>query len=163
MTGLGPVERETVTDIIDVVDSTTMDPAENPAPAAKGLSTEELAAELLARADGDPVRLVGPGGLLGELTKRVLEAALEAELTEHVGYEPYDRAGHHSGNSRNGSRSKTVITDIGPIEIDVPRDRAGTFEPVMVPKRKRRLGGVDEMVLSLSELPPAQRTGSVSW
>ena len=150
MTGLSPVERETVTDIIDVVDSTTMDPAEDPAPAAKGLSTEELAAELLARADGDPVRLVGPGGLLGELTKRVLEAALEAELTEHVGYEPYDRAGHHSGNSRNGSRSKTVITDIGPIEIDVPRDRAGTFEPVMVPKRKRRLGGVDEMVLSLS-------------
>ena len=150
MTGLSPVERETVTDIIDVVDSTTMDPAENPAPAAKGLSTEELAAELLARADGDPVRLVGPGGLLGELTKRVLEAALEAELTEHVGYEAYDRAGHHSGNSRNGSRSKTVITDIGPIEIDVPRDRAGTFEPVMVPKRKRRLGGVDEMVLSLS-------------
>ncbi|MGH7735677.1 MAG: IS256 family transposase, partial [Gemmatimonadales bacterium] len=114
------------------------------------MSTKALAAELLARADGDPVRLVGPGGLLGDLTKAVLEAALEAEMTEHVGYEPYDPAGHHSGNSRNGTRTKTVITDIGPIEIDVPRDRAGSFEPVMVPKRKRRLGGVDEMVLSLS-------------
>lgn len=124
--------------------------SEDDATPARRLSNEELAAELLARADGDPVRLVGPGGLLGDLTKRVLEAALDAEMTQHVGYEPYDPAGHHSGNSRNGTRSKTVITDIGPIGIDVPRDRAGTFEPVMVPKRKRRLGGVDEMVLSLS-------------
>ena len=74
----------------------------------------------------------------------------QAELTEHVGYAPYDPAGHHSGNSRNGTRSKTVITEIGPIALDVPRDRAGTFEPVIVPKRKRRLGGVDQMVLSLS-------------
>jgi transposase-like protein len=138
-----------VTDIIELVDSTIVDPEVSP-PAVKGLSTEELAAELLARADGDAVRLVGPGGLLGDLTKRVLEAALEAEMTEHVGYEPYDRAGHHSGNSRNGTRAKTVITEIGPVSIDVPRDRDGSFEPVMVPKRKRRLGGVDEMVLSLS-------------
>jgi putative transposase len=140
-----------VTDVIDVVESAmVMEPSRPPVRAARGLSTEELAAELLARADGDPVRLVGPGGLLGDLTKRVLEAALEAEMTEHVGYEPYDPAGHHSGNSRNGARSKTVITDIGPVGIEVPRDRAGTFEPVMVPKRKRRLGGVDQMVLSLS-------------
>jgi putative transposase len=145
------VERKTVTDTIDVVDSMTMmEAGGDSAPVARGLSTEELAAELLARADGDAVRLVGPGGLLGDLTKRVLEAALEAEMTEHVGYEPYDPAGHHSGNSRNGTRSKTVITDIGPIEIDVPRDRVGSFEPVMVPKHKRRLGGVDQMVLSLS-------------
>ncbi len=136
---------------IDVVDSEAVsDPDEGSMPAAKGLSCAELAAELLARDDGDPVRLVGPGGLLGDLTKRVLEAALEAEMTEHVGYEPYDPQGHHSGNSRNGPRSKTVITDIGPIEIDVPRDRDASFEPVMVPKRKRRLSGVDEMVLSLS-------------
>jgi transposase-like protein len=84
------------------------------------------------------------------LTRRVLEAGLEAELTEHVGYAPYDPAGHHSGNSRNGTRSKTVITEIGPVQIEVPRDRACTFEPVLVPKRKRRLGGVDQMVLSLS-------------
>jgi putative transposase len=132
------------------VDSTiVMERAPGSALAAK-VATEELAAELLARADGDAMSLVGPGGLLADLTKRVLEAALEGELTEHVGYEPHDPAGHHSGNSRNGTRSKTVITDIGPIEIDVPRDRAGSFEPVMVPKRKRRLGGVDQLVLSLS-------------
>ncbi len=117
---------------------------------ARKIPTEELAAVLLERAESEALSLVGPGGLLAELTKRVLEAGLEAELTEHVGYAPYDPAGHHSGNSRNGTRSKTVITDVGPVEIAVPRDRAGTFEPVLVPKRKRRLGGVDEMVLALS-------------
>lgn len=117
---------------------------------ASKIASEELAAELLARAETDGVSLVGPGGLLAGLTKRVLELALENEMTDHVGYEPYDPAGHHSGNSRNGTRSKTVLTDIGPIELDVPRDRAGTFEPVIVAKRKRRLVGVDQMVLSLS-------------
>ncbi len=71
-------------------------------------------------------------------------------MTEHAGYEAHDPVGHHSGNSRNGSRSKTVITDIGPVEVDVPRDRTGTFEPIIVAKRQRRLGGVDQMVLSLS-------------
>jgi putative transposase len=96
------------------------------------------------------VSLVGPGGLLSGLTKAVLEAALEGEMTDHVGYRAHDPVGHHSGNSRNGTRTKTVITDVGPVELDVPRDRAGTFEPVIVPKRKRRLGGVDQMVLSLS-------------
>ena len=89
-----------------------MEPAPCSALAAK-LATQELAAELMARAEQDGVSLVGPGGLLSDLTRRVLEAALEAEMTEHVGYEPYDPAGHHSGNSRNGTRSKTVITDIG--------------------------------------------------
>ncbi len=139
-----------MTETIDMVDSiAVMEPAPGSALAAK-IGTEELAAELLARADGDPVRLVGPGGLLSDLTRRVLEAALEAEMTEHVGYEPYDPVGHHSGNSRNGTRTKTVITDIGPIELDVPRDRDASFEPVIVPKRKRRLGGVDQLVLSLS-------------
>jgi transposase-like protein len=126
-----------------------MESAPGSALAAK-IATEELAAELMARADTEGVSLVGPGGLLAGLTKRVLEVALEGEMTEHVGYEPHDPAGHHSGNSRNGTRTKTVITDIGPIELDVPRDRAGTFEPVIVAKRKRRLGGVDQMVLSLS-------------
>jgi transposase-like protein len=110
----------------------------------------ELAGELMARADADGVSLVGPGGLLAGLTKTVLESALEAEMTEHLGYEAHDPAGHHSGNSRNGTRTKTVLTDIGPVELDVPRDRAGSFEPVIVPKRVRRLGGVDAMVCSLS-------------
>src|ERR1700689_4248001 len=117
---------------------------------ASKIASEELAAELLARAETDGVSLVGPGGLLAGLTKRVLELALEAEMTEHVGYEAYDPAGHHSGNSRNGTRTKTVITDVGPVELDVPRDRAGSFAPVIVPKRRRRLAGVDQMVLSLS-------------
>lgn len=84
------------------------------------------------------------------LTKRVLEAALEEELTDHLGYEPHDPAGHHSGNSRNGTRAKTVLTEVGPVQVDVPRDRAGTFEPVIVPKGKRRLEGVDRIVLSLT-------------
>jgi putative transposase len=132
------------------VDSTTTTESGPAGVLARDIPTEELAVELMERAQADGVRLVGPGGLLADLTKRVLEAGLNAEMTEHVGYEPHDPAGHHSGNSRNGTRSKTVITDIGPIDIDVPRDRAATFEPVIVPKRKRRLGGVDEMVLSLS-------------
>ena len=136
-----------MTETIDM--STPMEPAPARGLASR-IASEELAAELLARAETDGVSLVGPGGLLAGLTKRVLELALEGEMTEHVGYEPYDPAGHHSGNSRNGTRSKTVITDIGPIELDVPRDRAGTFEPVIVAKRKRRLVGVDQMVLSLS-------------
>jgi len=111
---------------------------------------EDVAVALMERARSEGVSLVGPGGLLAGLAKGVLESALEAELEEHLGYGPYDPAGHHSGNSRNGARPKTVLTDIGPIELDVPRDRAGTFAPVIVPKRKRRLGGVDELVCSLS-------------
>lgn len=75
---------------------------------------------------------------------------MEAELSEHLGYEPHDPAGHHSGNSRNGTRPKTVLTEIGPVELDVPRDRTATFQPIIVAKRQRRLGGVDQMVLSLS-------------
>ena len=129
--------------------STVMESAAGQALARK-ISTEDLAGELMERAQADGVSLVGPGGLLADLTKRVLEAMLEGEMVDHVGYEPYDPAGHHSGNSGNGTRTKTVITEIGPVEIDVPRDRAGTFEPVVVPKRRRRLGGVDAMVLSLS-------------
>ena len=113
-------------------------------------SLEQLAVQLMDRARDEGVSLVGPGGLLSGLTKTVLESALEGELTEHLGYGPYDVAGHHSGNSRNGARKKTVLTDIGPVELEVPRDRAGTFEPVIVPKRRRRLNGVDALVCSLS-------------
>lgn len=134
----------------DTVDSTPTMERVPAALLARKIPTEELAVELLERAQAVGVSLVGPGGLLAELTRRVLEAGLDAEMTEHVGYAPYERAGHGSGNSRNGTRAKTVVTDIGPVEIEVPRDRAGTFEPVIVPKRQRRLGGVDQMVLSLS-------------
>jgi putative transposase len=84
------------------------------------------------------------------LTKQVLETALEAELSEHLGYEKHDPAGRNNANSRNGSRSKTVITEIGPVQIDVPRDREGSFDPAIVKKRQRRLEGIDGIILSLS-------------
>ncbi len=110
---------------------------------------EDLARSLMERAKAEGVSLVGPGGLLSGLTKTVLETALEAELSEDLGYEPNDPAGRNSGNSRNGTRSKTVLTEVGPVEIDVPRDRNGTFEPKLVRKRQRRMTGVDDLVISL--------------
>ena len=84
------------------------------------------------------------------LTKTVLETALEAEMAEHLGYDKYDPVGRDGGNSRNGTRTKTVLTEIGPVQIDVPRDREGLFEPVIVRKRQRRLDGIDQLVLSLT-------------
>ncbi|MDG4787089.1 IS256 family transposase [Micromonospora sp. WMMD1102] len=105
---------------------------------------------LVDRARGDGLKLTGEGGLLQQLTKRVLESALDGEITDHVGYDKHDPAGRGSGNTRNGSRTKTVLTDVGPVEVRVPRDAAGTFEPQIVRKRQRRLTGVDDMVLSLS-------------
>jgi len=103
---------------------------------------------IAARARGED--LTGPGGLLKLLTKTVLETALEEELSEHLGYDKHAVEGRNRGNSRNGKRSKTVVTDaVGPVEIEVPRDRDGTFAPVIVGKRQRRLGDVDTVVLSL--------------
>ena len=80
----------------------------------------------------------------------MLEAALEGEMDAHLGYGKHDPAGRDGGNSRNGHRAKTVLTEVGPVEIDVPRDRDGSFEPKIVAKRQRRLAGVDELVISLS-------------
>jgi putative transposase len=111
---------------------------------------EQLIAMLVDRARGDGLKLTGEGGLLQKLTKRVLESALEGEITDHVGYDKHDGRGRGSGNSRNGHRAKTVLTDVGPVEVRVPRDVAGTFEPQIVRKRQRRLAGVDDLVLSLS-------------
>jgi len=119
-------------------------------PPANGTSDEQLIAMLVDRARTEGLQLTGEGGLLQQLTKRVLESALEGEITDHVGYDKHDAAGKNSGNSRNGTRAKTVLTDVGPVEVRVPRDTAGTFEPQIVKKRQRRLTGVDEMVLSLS-------------
>jgi putative transposase len=106
--------------------------------------------ELVARAQADGLKLTGEGGLLQQLTKRLLESALDGELTDHLGYDKHDPAGKDGGNSRNGKRGRTVLTDVGPVQIEVPRDREGSFEPKIVRKRQRRLRGVDEMVLSLS-------------
>ncbi|MFD3746253.1 IS256 family transposase [Nocardia sp. NPDC058633] len=110
----------------------------------------DLVGQLVAQARDSGLQLTGEGGLLAQLTKLVVESALEGEITDHLGYEHSDPAGRGTGNSRNGTRSKTVITDVGPVEIDVPRDREGSFEPQLVRKRQRRLEGVENMVLSLS-------------
>jgi len=114
------------------------------------IADEELAQQLVDRARAEGVKLTGPGGLLGDLTKRVLEAGLEGEMDGHLGYAKHASEGRDGGNSRNGTRTKTVITDVGPVDVEVPRDRDGSFEPVIVRKHQRRLGGVDDMVLSLS-------------
>jgi transposase-like protein len=115
------------------------------------LSAEQLAAaELVRMAKEQGLSLTGPDGLLKQLTKSVIETALDEEMTDHLGYAKGDPAGIGAENVRNGTRSKTVLpANTGPVEIDVPRDRAGTFEPQIVKKRQRRLGEVDEIVLSL--------------
>jgi putative transposase len=88
-----------------------------------------IAEQLIEQARADGVGLVGPGGLLAGLTKQILEAGLEVEMDEHLGYRKHAAEGRNHGNSRNGTRSKTVITEIGPVDIDVPRDRDATFDP----------------------------------
>ena len=130
-------------------------------PAAERSSEDrQLAEELVERARSEGVDLVGPDELLSGLTKNVLEAGLEAEMSEHLGYDRHDPAGKNTGNSRNGTRSKKVLTDVGPVVLEVPRDRDGSFEPQLVKKHQRRLTGVDEMVLSL--VAKGLTTGEVS-
>jgi putative transposase len=117
---------------------------------AEQSAEQQAAAELVRLAQEQGLSLTGPDGLLKQLTKAVLETALNEGMTEHLGYEKHDPAGAGTGNIRNGTRAKTVLTDTrGPVELDVPRDRAATFEPQIVKKRQRRLSGVDEVVLSL--------------
>jgi putative transposase len=119
-------------------------------PAEPVIDEQGVAEQLVAQARAKGIELVGPNGLLSQLTKRVFETALEAEMSEHLGYDKHDPVGRNHGNSRNGVRTKTVLTEIGPIEIDVPRDVDASFQPTIVKKRQRRLTGVDEIVLSLS-------------
>ena len=121
-------------------------PDEEAAVRLAGLVSAEAVDRMLADADAAGV---SADGLLGQLTKTVLERALGAELDDHLGYVKGDPAGNGSGNSRNGSYAKTVTTTSGPVRIEVPRDRDSSFEPKIVPKRQRRLGQVDEMILSL--------------
>jgi len=111
---------------------------------------EHLLRELAERARAGGLKLTGGGGLLGKLTKMVVEGALEGKLDDHLGYGKHDPAGRDGGNSRNGHRAKTVLTEAGPVEISVPRDRESSFEPKIVAKRQRRLNGIEEMVISLS-------------
>lgn len=104
---------------------------------------------LMKRVDTEGLELLGPDGVLTELTSRIMNRALEVELTDHLGYEKGDPAGHGSGNNRSGTTPKTVIADAGAVPVRVPRDRNGTFEPQLVPKHARRLDGFNDIVISL--------------
>jgi putative transposase len=128
------------------LDGVTNKRKDKPEPATE----QKVAEELVARAREQGLSLTGPDGLLKQLTKTVLETALNQELTEHLGHDKHGPVVSEAGNVRNGTRPKTVLTEgSGQVPIEVPRDRAGTFEPQIVRKRQRRLTGVDEMVLSL--------------
>ena len=119
---------------------------------------QELLDELLADYES-PEDLTGPNGLLKELTKRLVETAAGAELTGHLGYERGDPAGWGSGNSRNGTSSKTLVTEHGPVEVDMPRDRNGTFEPEIVPKGETHWDGFDDKIISM--YPRGMTTGEI--
>src|SRR5438270_1472102 len=109
---------------------------------------DELVDELLAGAQTEE-EIVGPGGLLAQLTKRLVERAMAVELTDHLGYERHQEPPGGTGNTRNGSTPKTLATEHGPVPIETPRDRDGSFEPKIVRKRQRRFEGFDEKILAL--------------
>jgi putative transposase len=110
--------------------------------------SDEVIDQLLAGARTED-EIVGPGGVLAQLTKRLVERALQAELTEHLGYEPHRGPPGGVGNTRNGSTPKTLQTEQGPVEIGTPRDRKGSFEPQLVRKGQRRFQGFDDKILAL--------------
>jgi putative transposase len=110
--------------------------------------TDGLIDELLAGKRGEG-EILGPGGLLGDLTRRLVERCMESELTEHLGYEHSKAPPGGAGNSRNGAPAKTLLTDHGPVRIAAPRDRNGSFEPQIVAKNQRRLAGLDEKIVAL--------------
>jgi putative transposase len=114
----------------------------------KALLPDGVIDELLAGARTEE-EIAGRGGLLSQLTRRLVERAMEVELTDHLGYEPHQEPPGGTGNTRNGSTPKTLITEQGEVRIDTPRDRAGTFEPQIVRKRQRRFEGFDEKILAL--------------
>ena len=119
------------------------EPAEDRSPSPEEI---DAARELVRQARARGVALTGPDGLLEALTKTVIETALDEEMAEHLGYDKHDPMGRNRGNSRNGTRAKTVLTEAaGQVEIEVPRDRDGSFEPVIVRERQRRLSQVDEV------------------
>jgi putative transposase len=146
LAGLKSERSQTMTDTIDDVAAEAV----GREPVEPAFDEQGVAEQLVAQAREKGIKLVGPDGLLSQLTKRVLETALEAEMSDHLGYDKHDPMGRNRGNSRNGVRSKTVLTEIGPVEIEVPRDVDATFSPTIVKKRQRRLTGVDQIVLSLS-------------
>ncbi len=118
-------------------------------PGRRPLVDEQLADQLLGRAQAEGAELLGPDGLLSQVTKAVLERALAEEMTGHLGYDKHDPAGRGSGNSRNGATPKTVLTDVGAVDLAVPRDRNGSFEPRIVRKGQTRLKGFNERIIAL--------------
>jgi putative transposase len=118
-------------------------------PAGAPGSMREWAEQLVARAREDGVALTGEGGLLTDLMRHVLQTGLEVEMAEHLGYERGEAPPGGVGNARNGGYDKTVTTEIGEVELRIPRDRRGTFEPTVVPKYQRRLDGLAGNVISL--------------
>lgn len=127
--------------------------AEQQEPEARRLRRElfddDMLDTLMAATDERGLALTGVGGFLPEMIKAVLERGMKVELSDHLGYEKGDRAGHGSGNSRNGTTSKTVGTEVGDVALAQPRDRDSTFVSALVPKGARRLGGLEDMIISL--------------
>lgn len=116
---------------------------------AQALEASGMIDGLLAQIDAGEIQITGDGGLIPGLIKLALERGLKAELTDHLGYEKGDRAGRELPNARNGSTPKTVQSEAGPVDLNVPRDRDGTFTPQLVPRGSRRLGGLDDIIISL--------------
>ncbi len=112
------------------------------------LINEQLADQLLGKAQSEGVELLGPDGLLSQVTKAVLERALAEEMTGHLGHEKLDPAGRGSGNSRNGMTSKTLLTDVGAVGLAVPRDRNGGFDPKIAREGQTRLEGFNHRVVA---------------
>ena len=132
---------------MDLMDDT--DRPESGSEAVEALIASGALDDLFARIDAGEIEMTGNDGLIPQLIKAALERGLQAELTGHLGYEKGDPAAALFANSRNGFTSKTLATQVGEIELDTPRDRAGTFTPRLVPKGSRRLGGLDDMIISL--------------
>jgi transposase-like protein len=156
------MSTKTETELIDSAGGARSEPggrAQRPAGAARPPEVElldqvrdrladEVIDELLAGARTEE-EIVGPGGVLAQLTKRLVERAMSAELTEHLGYEPHQKPPGGAGNTRNGSTPKTLATEHGPVRIETPRDRKGSFEPTIVRKGQRRFEGFDDKLLAL--------------
>ena len=128
-------------------------PVEHDVPEAAGVAagvvSDEVVEAVVSDAAAGGVDLLGPDGVLAELTKRILERALAEEMTDHLGYESGDPMGHGTGNNRNGSSPKQVLTEIGAVDLDVPRDRNATFQPRIVPKGARRLERFNSNIVAL--------------
>lgn len=127
----------------------TTESERNDGESARPVIDDETLDRLMDQIDEEGLELLGPDGVLTELTSRIMNRALETEMTHHLGYEKGDTSGWGSGNVRNGSYPKTVLTDAGGIPIEVPRDRNSSFEPALIPKRERRLSGFNDLVVGL--------------